>query len=203
MSANSRSMNIKFSLAISPRGEQIGLDHDEETDYGLLTRIAAQDRRALRKFFSRHQTRVHGFLRRIRSSREPVEELVIETFAVVWREAHTFPCESRVSIWLLGIAYRLTFASLRSELASSDAPVEADFDSDVSEKPSRPAWLSQALMRLSFRERAVVELVYGLGLSCDEIASALQCSTEAVKAGLLHARGNLDSSKRTGARFGR
>ena len=203
MSANSRSMNIKYSLAISPRSEQIGLDHDEETDYGLLTRIAAQDRRALRKFFSRHQMRVHSFLRRIRRSRELVEEIVIETFAVVWREAHTFPCESRVSIWLLGIAYRLTFASLRSELAGSDGPVEADFDDDVSEKTSRPAWLSQALMRLSFRERAVVELVYGLGLSCDEIASVLHCSTEAVKAELLHVRGNLDSTKRTGARFAR
>ena len=194
-------MNIKYSLEISPRSEQLGLDHDEETDYGLLTRIAAQDRRALRKFFPRHQTLVHSFLRRIRCSREPVEELVIETFAVVWREAHTFPRESRVSIWLLGIAYRLTLASLRSELVGSDGPVEADFDGDVSEKTSRSAWLSQALMRLSLQERAVVELVYGLGLSCDEIASVLQCSTEAVKAGLRHARGNLDSSNPTGARF--
>jgi RNA polymerase sigma-70 factor, ECF subfamily len=196
-------MNIKYSLERSPRSEQIGLDYDEETDYGLLTRIAAQDRRALRKFFPRHQARVHSFLHRIMRSREPVEELVIETFAVVWREAHTFPCESRVSIWLLGIAYRLTFASLRSELAGSDGPVEADFDGDVSEKSSRAAWLSQALMRLSFRERAVVELVYGLGLSCDESASVLQCSTEAVKAGLLNARGILDSSRPTGAQFAR
>jgi RNA polymerase sigma-70 factor (ECF subfamily) len=194
-------MNIKYSLEISPRSEQLGFDHDEETDYGLLTRIAAQDRRALRKFFPRHQTLVYSFLRRIRCSREQVEELVIETFAEVWREAHTFPRESRVSIWLLGIAYRLTFASLRGELAGSDGPVEADFDGDVSEKTSRPAWLSQALMRLSLQERAVVELVYGLGLSCDEIASVLQCSTEAVKAGLRHARGSLDSSKPTGARF--
>jgi DNA-directed RNA polymerase specialized sigma24 family protein len=72
-------MNIKYSLEISPRSEQIGLDYDEETDYGLLTRIAAQDRRALRKFSPRHQTRVRSFLRRIRRSREPVEELVIET----------------------------------------------------------------------------------------------------------------------------
>jgi RNA polymerase sigma-70 factor (ECF subfamily) len=185
------------------RSKQIGLDHDEETDYGLLTRIAAQDRRALRKFFPRHQARVCSFLRRIRRSREPVEELVIDTFAVVWREAHTFPRESRVSIWLLGIAYRLMLASLRNELAGSDGPVEADFDGDDSEKTSRPAWLSQALMRLSFRERAVVELVYGLGLSCDEIASVLQCSMEAVKAGLLQAREKLDSSRPTGARFAR
>jgi RNA polymerase sigma factor (sigma-70 family) len=94
-------------------------------------------------------------------------------------------------------------ASLRNELAGSDGPVEADFDGDDSEKTSRPAWLSQALMRLSFRERAVVELVYGLGLSCDEIASVLQCSMEAVKAGLLQAREKLDSSRPTGARFAR
>ena len=194
-------MNIKYSLEISPRSEQIGLDYHEETNYRLLTRIAAQDRRALRKFFSRHQTRVHSFLRRIRRSREPVERLVIETFAVVWRKAHTFPCGSKVSIWLLGVAYRLALASLHSELAGSDGPVEADFDGDVSEETSRPAWLSQALMRLTFRERAVVELVYGFGLSCGEIASVLQCSTEAVKAGLLHARGNIHSNKPTGARF--
>jgi hypothetical protein len=90
-------MNIKYSLKISRRSEQIGLDHDEETDYRLLTRIAAQDRRALRKLFSRHQARVHSVLCRIRHSREPVEETVIETFAVVWRKAHTFPCGSAPS----------------------------------------------------------------------------------------------------------
>jgi hypothetical protein len=32
MSANSRSMNITYSLEISPRTEQIGLNHDEETE---------------------------------------------------------------------------------------------------------------------------------------------------------------------------
>jgi RNA polymerase sigma-70 factor (ECF subfamily) len=187
-------MNIKHSLEISPRSEQIDLDHDEETDYSLLTRIAAQDGRALHKFFARHQTWVHSFCRRIRHSREPVEELVIETFAVVWREAHTFPRESRVAIWLFGIVYRLTFASLRSELSGSVGPVEADFGGDASERNSRPAWLLKDLMRLSFRERVVVELVYGLGLSCDEIAFVMQCSTEAVKAELWQARGNLVST---------
>jgi DNA-directed RNA polymerase specialized sigma24 family protein len=187
-------MNIKDCPAISRRAEQISLDRDEQTDRDLLTRIAARDKHALRTFFLRHQARVHGFLGRIRRSGESVEENVIETFVAAWHEAHTFRGGSRVAIWLLRIAYRLRLASQRSEVASSAGPVGADFDGGCSEMTSKPGWLSQSLAQLSFRQRAVVELVYGLGLSCDEIAIVMQCSTNAVKARVLRARRNLGRS---------
>lgn len=196
-------MNIKYFTEILRSSEQSSLDLDEQTDRGLLTRIAVRDKHALREFFLRHQMRVRSLLHRISRPREPVEEIVIETFLVVWREAHEFRGESTVSIWLLGIAYRLRLLSLRSELASLDGPVEAGFDGDSSGMTSRPGWLSQALIQLSFKQLAVVELVYGLGLSCDEIAFVMQCSMKTVKARLLHARRNLDPSRPTEAPFAR
>ena len=186
-------INSKASSEIILKSEQISLDLDEQTDRSLVARIAARDKRALRELFMRHQMRVCSLLRRIGCSRESVEDVVIETFVVVWREAHEFRGESRVLIWLFGLAYRLRFAYLRTEIASSEGAVETDFDGDSSEI-TRPDWLSRALVRLSFRQRAAIQFVHGLGLSCDETASVMQCSLKTVKARLLHARRHLDLS---------
>ena len=186
-------MNIKYFTEILRSSEQSSLDLDEQTDRSLLARIAVRDKRALREFFMRHQMSVRSLLRRIGPSRELVEAVVIETFVVVWREAHVFRGESRALIWLFGLAYRLRLAYLRTEIASSTGAVEADFDGDSSEI-TRPDWLSRALVRLSFRQQAAIELVYGLGLSCDETASVMQCSAKTIKALLLHARRHLDLS---------
>ena len=185
-------MNIKDAPEILLRSEKISLDLDEQTDRGLLNRIASGDKHALREFFLRYQVRVRSLLRRISRSRESAEEIVIETFVVVWREAHTFQGESRVLIWLFGIAYRLRLGYRLTEAASSEESVEADLDDNPSGMTSRIDSLSESLVRLSFRQRTVIELVYGLGLSCDEIASVMQCSMKTVKARLLHARRNLD-----------
>lgn len=196
------SINSKDSPEIILKSEQISFDLDEQRDRRLVARIAAQDKRALRELFMRHQKRVRSLLRRVGCSRESVEDVVIETFVVVWREAHVFRGDSRVLIWLLGLAYCLRLAHLRTEIAGSEGAVETDFDSDSSEI-ARPDWLSRALVRLSFRQRAAIELVYGLGLSCDETASVMQCSLKTVKARLLHARRHLDlSSLKTAASSG-
>jgi RNA polymerase sigma-70 factor (ECF subfamily) len=49
-------------------------------------------------------------------------------------------------------------------------------------------WLAKALEHLSADQRVVVELVYGVGNSLDEVAAIMQAPVGTVKARLFHAR---------------
>jgi RNA polymerase sigma-70 factor, ECF subfamily len=190
-------VNVENSteLIFSHGSEPLIVDSIERSDRDLLKRIAARDKRALREFFLRHETRVRTLLQRISHSRESAAEVVIDTFAAVWHEAHMFRGESRVLIWLFGIAYRRNLACQRTEMAHSESTFEASFDTDSFEITSRPDWLTQAIVRLPFRQRCVIEFAYGLRLSCDEIASVMQCPMKTVNARLLRARRSLDLAR--------
>jgi RNA polymerase sigma-70 factor, ECF subfamily len=49
-------------------------------------------------------------------------------------------------------------------------------------------WLGKALQHLSADQRIVIELVYGVGNSLDEVAAIMQAPVGTVKARLFHAR---------------
>jgi len=167
-------------------------DAGERTDHDLLARMAARDKYALQAFFPRHAMHVHKLLQPISDTRESVDETLVDSFVVVWREAHKFRGESRALIWLLKIVYDRALASHRGELARLKGTTASDFGEDACGSARRPQWLSRALVQLSFAQRAAIELAYGLGLSCDEMASVMQCSPKIVKTTLLHARRALD-----------
>lgn len=181
----------------SRTSEQISDDPAEQTDRALLARIADGDRHALRDFFLRHEMHVYKLLRPLSDMRESVEEAALDTFVAVWREARGFRGESRALIWLLGIAYRRGLAYQRGESARSNGTAAPAFGDDPPANTTRPEWLSRALLQLPFKQRAVIELAYGIGLSCEEMAAVMQCAPKMVKTSLLRARlaFNLASAK--------
>src|ERR1700679_2279402 len=56
-----------------------------ESDSELLSAIAAGDRRALEKLYLSYQRALGRFLSRFTQSRENIEEIINDTFMVVWR----------------------------------------------------------------------------------------------------------------------
>jgi RNA polymerase sigma-70 factor (ECF subfamily) len=73
--------------------------------------------------------------------------------------------------------------------------VAARLDTDECTPASHPDedrelrdWLSKGLDRLSADQRVVVELVYGVGHSLEDVAVIMQCPLGTVKARLFHAR---------------
>jgi len=178
-------------MVSSLTSEQLS-DPAERTDRDLLARIADRDKCALQEFFVCHAMHVHKLLRPLRDRRESVEETLLDSFVVVWREAHKFRGESRALIWLLAIVYGRTLAAHRGELARSNGTAAPDFGEDASGQTARPQWLSRALVPLPFPQRAAFELAYGLGLSCDEMACVMHCSPKSVKTTLLDARRALE-----------
>src|SRR6266478_1904480 len=87
----------------------------QDCDGELLIAIAAGDRRALEQLYLGYHRRLARFLSRFTQRYENVEEIINDTFMVVWQSAHDFRRASRVSTWIIGIAYRTALKSLRRQ----------------------------------------------------------------------------------------
>jgi len=124
-----------------------------------------------------------------------VDEMISDTFMVVWKQAREFRGEARVSTWIFGIAYRCGLTSVRHETrAQAHMRMPTRHCDEVDDAPERAAqieWLVHALDQLPFEQRAALQLTYWLGLSCEETAAVMQCPTNTVKTRMLYARRKL------------
>ena len=136
------------------------------------------------------------FLMRLTRRYELAEEIINDTFWVVWRKAGDFRGDSQPSTWILGIAYRKARSAFRSALAPGGAEPDDRVRATLPLR-QRPGteelrdWLGQALAQLPVEQRLAVELCYELGYSCEEIATIMNCPVNTVKTRLFHARAKL------------
>lgn len=159
----------------------------------LLARIAERDGAALKELYLLYHRRLARFLTRLTPRFEVAEEIINDTFWVVWQRAGDFRGASLVSTWIFGIAYRRALKSLQ-RLRPTAAAIE-DTSDEPSEEPWQQAelteWLHVALARLPVEQRTVLELAYTVGHSCEEIAAIMECPTNTVKTRMFHARRKL------------
>ncbi len=165
----------------------------DQRECALLVRIAARDGAAMKELYLLYHRRLARFLMRLTTRYDLAEEIINDTFWVVWQHAGDFRGASRVSTWILGIAYRRGLKSLRhAGLPSADVDVEAEAGSEEPAKQEElNEWLDVALQRLPHEQRMVIELAYHVGHSCEEIASIMQCPVNTVKTRMFHARRKL------------
>jgi RNA polymerase sigma factor (sigma-70 family) len=159
-----------------------------ESDEGreLLPRIATCDPEAMREFYLLYHLRLTRFLARITAHRELVARIVDDVFIAVWQRAAEFSYDLRVSTWVMRIAWRQALQSVR--LVEYLAPYATDPpDFDTPSPGSRPA-LERAMDILSGYERALIELAYVGGYSCEEISIIMACPASTVRMRLYDAR---------------
>ncbi|HXD38697.1 MAG TPA: sigma-70 family RNA polymerase sigma factor [Rhodanobacter sp.] len=161
-------------------------------DRMLLQRMAAGDRAALETLYRAHHGTVCRFLSRLTRRADLIDEIVNDCFWIVWQKAYSFQGGSRVSTWIMGIAYRCGLKALRQrgdEPRDDGALREGRGPShDPGEDRELRDWLGKALDHLTTDQRVVIELVYGVGNSLDEVAAITQVPVGTVKARLFHAR---------------
>src|ERR1700719_5435172 len=87
----------------------------KERDNALLVAVAAGDRRALEELYLGYHRRLARFLSRFTARYENVEEIINDTFMIVWQSAKNFRYASQVSTWIIGIAYRTALKSFRRQ----------------------------------------------------------------------------------------
>lgn len=164
----------------------------EAADETLLRRIAMRrDVHALEILYRRYHPRVSRFLVRVSQQPELIEEVYNDVMFVVWERASEFAFRSKVSTWILGIAYRRGMKAAASQAAR---PLPVVIAEEVSTQDPHITgfedrrWLGRFLARLSPEHRAVIQLAYYAELPHQEIAEIVGCPVNTVKTRIFHAR---------------
>jgi RNA polymerase sigma factor (sigma-70 family) len=164
----------------------------------LIRRIARNDREAFAEVYDRYRPRLVRFVMRLMRRPELAEEVVNDTMIVVWQMAGRFRGASRVSTWILGIAYRTTLKRLRRISTRAEDSLDEEIPATDGATPdialSREQWrerIQRALQQLSPEQRAVVELTFYEGCSYREVAEIVGCPENTVKTRMFHARKRL------------
>jgi RNA polymerase sigma-70 factor (ECF subfamily) len=162
----------------------------------LIAKIAKGDKRAFEELYGLYHRRLARFLTRLTRRYDIAEEVINDTFWIVWRKAGDFRGDSRPSTWILGIAYRRARNAFRtSARAGATENLDGPLPPPTYDEPMRTEelrdWLVQALVQLPVEQRLAVELCYELGYSCEEISVIMGCPVNTVKTRLFHARAKL------------
>src|SRR5450755_57157 len=167
-----------------------------ELERELLRRISAGDRDAFRELYLRYHRRLARFLTRLLHRYADAEEIINDTLWIVWQRAGEFRNASRVSTWIMGIAYRRALNMIRRaatherammlEIAESEGSV-----SDSAQALEQRQLLAAGLAKLPLEQRMVLEFTYYMDHSCEEVAEIMECPVNTVKTRMFNARRKL------------
>ena len=159
-------------------------------DLPLIRRIAAGEEAAVAELYDRYGRVLYAVVYRVVGERADAEEVVMEAFAQVWREAPKFtPDRGSVAAWLTMIARSRALDLVRSRqrrerLTTEAARDDADRAPAMSQRRPDPSHavehgerqrrVAEALATLSPPQRDAIELAYFEGLSQSEIAERLK-----------------------------
>jgi RNA polymerase sigma-70 factor (ECF subfamily) len=174
------------------RPDLAGADQNK-LELALLARIAARDAQAMHELYHLYHRRLARFVMRMTSRYDLAEEVINDTFWVIWQHAADFRGASQLSTWIFGIAYRRALKTLKR--VRPEVAVEEGEGLEQVEEPWVQAelreWLGVALAKLPHEQRMVLELAYHVGHSCEEIALIMECPVNTVKTRMFHARRKL------------
>jgi RNA polymerase sigma-70 factor (ECF subfamily) len=157
------------------------MDHDLD----LIRGVAMGNREAFHELYVKYRRRLAYFIARMCRCQEDVEEIINDTFVIVWQNAGEFRHASQVSTWIFGIAYRKALKSLRrqrrhvSNLRLEDAPEQS---TDPMLEMEMHDWLTRGLRQLPLDQRLTLQLRYQWGLCLEEIAAITEVPIGTVKA---------------------
>jgi RNA polymerase sigma-70 factor (ECF subfamily) len=162
-----------------------------DDDALLISAIQSGDRAALKRLYLGYQPRLARLLAQMTARSEDTEEIINDTFAVVWTDATAFRSQSLVSTWIFGIAYQLTMRSLKWQKMRlsqwSTGLLEAQCADPVPDTKMTNR-LDYALGRLPVKQRITVTLAYQMGFGIEEISQITKTRTSTVRARMFQAR---------------
>jgi RNA polymerase sigma-70 factor (ECF subfamily) len=173
---------------------------DDGADLELLKRINTGDRAAFRELYVKHYHPLLRFMFRITGELESAQEGINDVMLVVWRKGRAFEGKSKVSTWILGIAYRKALklrANSRRWINRFKAADSDDYDElsplsgALTDATDLQDLLEHGMRGLPTKQRMVVELTYFYGYSYEEIAVIVDCPVNTVKTRMFHARARL------------
>jgi RNA polymerase sigma-70 factor (ECF subfamily) len=154
--------------------------------------VASEER--FRAVYAEHVRAVAAFVLRRIPAAVDAEDVVAETFLVVWRRFGEAPRDMRP--WLFGVARMVLFNHYRGEQRRDALSARlAEAHTRLGGESADQGWLVDALRGLREGDREVVALIAWEGLSHSEAARVLGCSPGAVAIRLHRARRRLEAAR--------
>jgi RNA polymerase sigma-70 factor (ECF subfamily) len=157
----------------------------EQDDRALVAEIVRRQSEALERLYERYRMVVYHLAFKILNNRESAEEVVLEVFWQVWRDAERYDDQrGSVGAWIATAARSRAIDALRAR--RGNPAVEEDVEqallaADPADDPEARTTLGQraelvrsALESLPSDQRTALELSFFNGLSHGEIAERLQ-----------------------------
>lgn len=142
--------------------------NDEGT---LVARVSNGDPAALEILYDRYSSMVFTLATRIAANRAEAEEITLETFSQLWKQAaHFDPARGSVASWLFMMARNRAIHALRSR-GPNAGQAGGPPPQQVEEETERCRAVRSALAELPAFHREALELAYYCGLSSAEIAA--------------------------------
>jgi RNA polymerase sigma-70 factor, ECF subfamily len=158
-----------------------------------VSQIVQEDESALAHLYDASSPLVYGLALRILGDAGAAEEVTLDVYLQVWKQANRFnPLRGRVSTWLMTMARSRAIDKLRGraqELSQPDTLEALPETQSESLDPEQSAAVAQqqeqvrkALSALSEEQRRAIELAFFNGLSQNEIALRLNEPLGTIKA---------------------
>jgi RNA polymerase sigma-70 factor, ECF subfamily len=170
--------------------------HSEPTEYELLRRAAAGERRAFELVYHRYQQVVYRFARAMTGCRDAAEDVTQEVFIALIKELPRYdPARAGFTTYLYGIArnlsrarWRRTQRRLALEAIGLERRRTSDGPFELIERAQVALQVQRALRGLPLRYREVIVLCDLHGLAYAEAALVVRSSVGGVRARLHRAR---------------
>jgi len=150
---------------------------EQESDAGLVSRIASQDEAALAALYDRHSGILYSLLRRILRDESASEEVLQDVFLHLWRIAPRFDQQrGELRSWLLVMARNRAISYLRKRpLPESDdvelyAVSSTERQDVVVVQNDLIAKVRRAMSQLPGEQCSLFEMAYFEGMTHSEIA---------------------------------
>jgi RNA polymerase sigma-70 factor, ECF subfamily len=172
-----------------------------------MARISREDQNALEELYRQTSKLIYGFVRRILNNPSVAEEVTLDVYIQVWKQAHQYnSARSAPVTWLIMLARSRSIDSLRSHRNEMlDRPLHTAtrlIDASLSPEETlatdaRQKAIRSAVDSLPLEQRQAIELAFYSGLSHIAIAEKLGQPLGTVKSrirlGMQHLRNLLQN----------
>jgi RNA polymerase sigma-70 factor, ECF subfamily len=148
---------MKTAIAVTEASRQLPWAAAQQSvDLVLLDRIADGNKLAMQALFECHNLSVYRCVLHLVDDKALAEDIVIEVFVDVWRNAKRFAGNSLVSTWIMAIARFKAISSLRRR---KDEMVHGDLAAEIPDRPDDPEILAQKKVRAAMLRECTSHLL--------------------------------------------
>ncbi|GAB4424580.1 MAG: sigma-70 family RNA polymerase sigma factor [Turneriella sp.] len=182
-------VHLSGALNLRHLGASVLMPMPEGNDHNIVRLILQGDKQAFATIYDAYAPRILGLAKKMLTDQSAAEDIVQETFLVLWRKAHLYTADKGALLtWLYRICRNLCLDRLKGVQNRRELSVSQDFIARDRESshPDQDACslslrVSAALQSLNDQERELIEQAFFQGLSHRKIAQRTRIPLGTVK----------------------